>query len=73
MTPFWKEERWGYNIYQNEQNLFFLAGPPYTLNDNSCTKRPTSRPFSNLFCIEIIAIIPSLKRKDIYGRLLSNS
>ena len=28
MTPFWKEERWGYNIYQNEQNLFFLAGPP---------------------------------------------
>ena len=29
MTPFWKEERWDYNIYQNEQNLIFLVGPPY--------------------------------------------
>ena len=28
MTPFWKEERWGYNISQNEQNLFFWDGPP---------------------------------------------
>ena len=28
MTTFWKEERQGYNIYQNEQNLFFWAGPP---------------------------------------------
>ena len=29
MTPFWKEERQGYNIYENEQNHFFgEAGPP---------------------------------------------
>jgi len=28
MTTFWKEERQGHNIYQNEQNLFFWAGPP---------------------------------------------
>ena len=26
MTPFWKGERWGFKIYQNEQDLF-LAGP----------------------------------------------
>ena len=39
-------------------------------NANSCMKRPTSRPFSNLFCIEIISIIPFLKRKNIFGRLL---
>ena len=33
MTPRWKGERWGYNIYQNEQNQSFGgAGPPYTLN-----------------------------------------
>ena len=30
MTPFWKEERWGYNIYQNEQKQFFWPiGPLY--------------------------------------------
>ena len=23
MSPFWKKERWGNNIYQNKQNLFF--------------------------------------------------
>ena len=28
MTPFWKEERLVYSIYQNKQNLSFLAGPP---------------------------------------------
>ena len=33
MTTFWKKERYGYNIYQNEQNLFFLAGPPIPLSD----------------------------------------
>ena len=22
MTPFWKEERWGYNLYQNERKQF---------------------------------------------------
>ena len=32
MTPFWKEERWGYKIYQNEQN-YFLAGPPILLSN----------------------------------------
>ena len=32
MTPFWKKERWGYNIYQNKQNLFFEGwNCPYTL------------------------------------------
>ena len=32
MTPFWKEERLGYNIYHNEQKQFFwLRPPPYTL------------------------------------------
>ena len=31
MTPFWKEERLGYNICKNKENLFFWAGPPYTL------------------------------------------
>merc|ERR1719505_94431 len=28
MAPFWREERWGYSICQDEPNLFFLAGPP---------------------------------------------
>ena len=36
-TQYWKEERWGYKIYQNEQKqvLFslFWPRPPYTLND----------------------------------------
>ena len=33
MTPFWKEERYGYNIYQNEQKHIFLAlTPPIPLN-----------------------------------------
>ena len=32
MTSFWKEERWGYNIYQTKQNLFWEAGLPYTLS-----------------------------------------
>ena len=32
MTPFWKEERWGYNIHQNEQNPFILVGPPIPLD-----------------------------------------
>ena len=31
MNPFWKEEIWGYNIYQNEQKQFFWPRPPYTL------------------------------------------
>ena len=36
MTPIWKEERWGYNIYQNEQNQFFGGWtPPYTLKDTT--------------------------------------
>ena len=26
MTQFWKEKMWGYNIYQNKQNLLNLAG-----------------------------------------------
>ena len=25
MTSFWKEERYGYDIYQNEQKQIFLA------------------------------------------------
>ena len=38
MTPFWKEERWGYNIYQDKRNIDFLPWtPPYTL------KLPTFR------------------------------
>ena len=33
MTPFWKEERWGYNIYQNKQKHFFGLDPsPIPLN-----------------------------------------
>ena len=29
MTQFWKEEKWGYNIHeQNEQNLLFWLDPP---------------------------------------------
>ena len=28
MTRFWKEERLGYNICKNKENLFFWAGPP---------------------------------------------
>ena len=33
ITTFWKEERQGYNIYENEQKQFFRPGPPpYTLN-----------------------------------------
>ena len=28
MTPFWKEGRYGYNIYQNEQKLNFLVWTP---------------------------------------------
>ena len=31
MTPFWKEERWGYSIYQNEQNLLLGLDPPIPL------------------------------------------
>ena len=34
MTPFWKEEIWGYIIYQNEQNLFFWLDPPIPLKKN---------------------------------------
>ena len=34
MTQIWKEERRGYNIYQNEQK-FFLA---YTLNQHKVLK-----------------------------------
>ena len=37
MTPFWKEERWGYNIYQNEQKNFFDLDPPRPLIYNSLT------------------------------------
>ena len=35
MTLFWKEERLGYNIYQNEQNLFFWLDPPIPLISQS--------------------------------------
>ena len=28
MTQFWKEERWGYNIYQNKRNWKILAWTP---------------------------------------------
>ena len=28
MTTLWKEERWGHNIYQNEQKQFFGLDPP---------------------------------------------
>ena len=31
MTPFWKDERYGYNIYQNKRNLRFWPGS-YALN-----------------------------------------
>ena len=31
MTPFWKDERWGYNMYQKEQNLFFGWTSPILL------------------------------------------
>ena len=31
MTPFWKEERWGYNIYQNEKQQFFWPRPSIPL------------------------------------------
>ena len=40
MTQFWKEESWGYKIYQNEENLFFWLDPPIPLiciiMDNLC-------------------------------------
>ena len=29
MTPFWKVEKWSYNIHPNKQNLFG-TGPPHT-------------------------------------------
>ena len=32
MTPFWKEERLGYRIYQNEQKQFFGLDPPIHLS-----------------------------------------
>ena len=38
MTPFWKEERWGYNIYQNEQKQFFWPRPPIPLRGIKCKK-----------------------------------
>ena len=30
IPPFWREERWGYNIYQNEQKQFFGLDPSPT-------------------------------------------
>ena len=32
MTTFWKEERYGYNIYMKMNKISLLAGSPYTLN-----------------------------------------
>ena len=49
MTPFWKEERQGYNTYQNEEKQFFLAlTPPYTLNNGHMME--TDEPVWVLIC-----------------------
>ena len=51
MTPFWKEERWGYNIYQNKRKLKFWPRPPIPLRETViykiCGFQSTSQRFSN--------------------------
>ena len=56
MTPFWKEERWDYKIYENEQNLFFVAGTSLYPQVSTCFKKQI-KVIVSIVCMHYLSFI----------------